>query len=204
MIYKQSNKMKKHPFSEHLIFSTFSLQNKFDIDQILLEFNNQKKEFDYSHFIQKRWENIYVNPMKVPAILPFLSYVAATASKLYQQSLIIPHELLGFNKNEFWFNSAEAGESTRLHNHNSEATISGVFYLRVPEKSGNLFFQNGKNQELEFPAEKGKLVLFPAELNHYVPKNQSGAKRISLSFNCYKFPLSEIHFDNELSHSKFL
>ena len=196
--------MKRHLFSKHSIFSTISLHNKFDIDQILLEFNNQKKEFDYSHFIQKRWENIYVNPMIVPAVLPFLSYAAATASKLYQQSLIIPHELLGFNKNEFWFNSAKAGESTRLHNHNLEAKISGVFYLQVPEKSGNLFFRNGKNHVLEIPAEKGKLVLFPAGLNHYVPENHSGAMRISLSFNCYKFPLSEIKFDNEFSHSKFL
>jgi len=196
--------MKRHLFSKHSIFSTISLHNKFDIDQILLEFNNQKKEFDYSHFIQKRWENIYVNPMNVPAVLPFLSYAAATASKFYQQSLIIPHELLGFNQNEFWFNSAKAGESTRLHNHNSEATISGVFYLQVPENSGNLFFQNGKNHALEIPAEKGKLVLFPAGLNHSVPENRSRAKRISLSFNCYKFPLPEIHFDNEFSNSKFL
>ena len=128
--------------------------------------------------------------MNVPAVLPFFSYATATARKLYQQSLIIPHELLGFNKNEFWFNSARAGESTRLHNHNSEAKISGVYYLQVPENSGNLFFRNSNNHELEIQAEKGKLVLFPARLNHYVPENQSRAKRISLSFNCYKFPLS--------------
>jgi len=196
--------MKKFLFSGDSIFTMRSLEENFDIDQILLEFNNQKKEYYYSHFIQKRWENIYVNPMNVPAVLPFLSYAAATASKFYQQSLIIPHELLGFNKNECWFNSANTGESTRLHNHNSEAKISGVFYLQVPENSGNLFFQNDKNHALEIPAEKGKLVLFPAWLNHYVPENQSRAKRISLSFNCYKFPLSEINFDNEFSHSKFL
>ena len=100
--------MKKFLFSGDSIFTIRSLEENFDIDQILLEFNNQKKEFDYSHFIQKRWENIYVNLMNVPAVLPFLSYAAATASKFYQQSLIIPHELLGFNKNEFWFNSAKS------------------------------------------------------------------------------------------------
>ena len=204
MIHHQTNKMKKYLSSKYSIFSTTSLGKKLDIDQILLEFNNQEKEFDYSHFIRKRWENIYVNPMNVPAVLSLLSHAAAKASKYYQQSLIIPHELLGFNKNEFWFNSAKAGELTGIHNHNSEATISGVFYLQVPEKSGNLFFQNDKNHTLEIPAEKGKLVLFPAWLNHYVPENQSRAKRISLSFNCYKFPLSEIKFENEFSHSKFL
>ena len=181
--------MKKYFFSGNTIFSTKCIDKKIDINQILLEFHDNKSEFNYSHFINRRWENIYLNPAKIPSVRPLLSYVISKASQLYEQSFIVPHELLGFNKNEFWFNSAKKGESTRLHNHNTSAIISGVFYLQVPMKSGNLFFKNGNSYELEITPETGKLVLFPSQLDHYVPDNKNKEKRISISFNFYKFPL---------------
>ena len=106
------------------------------------------------------------------------------------QTLIIPHELLGYDKNEFWFNSAYEGELTSVHNHNEHAQVSGVIYLQVPINSGNLFFKKGHDNELEVEATKGKIVFFPSNLDHYVTENKSTEKRISLSFNCFKFPLS--------------
>ena len=105
------------------------------------------------------------------------------------QTLVIPHELLGYEKNEFWFNSALPGESTAVHNHNGKAIISGVYYLQIPDESGNVVFIHEDKEELDIPAKPGKLIFFPAGLDHYVKENKGSGKRISMSFNCYLFPL---------------
>ena len=132
----------------------------------------------------------------IPSVLPLLSFAMSTALELFQdllkphQTLVIPHELLGYEKNEFWFNSALPGESTGAHNHNGKAIISGVYYLQVPEKSGNVIFIHENKEKLEIAAEPGKLIFFPPELDHFVQENEGTEKRISLSFNCYLFPLT--------------
>ena len=187
--------MKKDNFLEHSIFSTTISDKKIDIDVILDEFHNNTDNHTHTHFINNRWENIYINPQKIPSVLPLLSKIISEAIKEYRarlkphQTLVIPHELLGYEKNEFWFNSALPGESTGVHNHNGKAIISGVYYLQVPEKSGNVVFIHENKEELEIPAKPGKLIFFPAGLDHYVKGNKGSGKRISMSFNCYLFPL---------------
>jgi len=188
--------MKKDNFLEHSIFSTTISDKKIDIDVILHEFHNNTKHHTHTHFINNRWENIYINPQNIPSILPLLSEIHSIAIEEFHtklaphQTLVIPHELLGYEKNEFWFNSALPGESTAVHNHNGKAIISGVYYLQVPEKSGNIIFIHENKEKLEITAKPGKLIFFPAELDHYVQENEGTKKRISLSFNCYLFPLT--------------
>jgi len=188
--------MKKYTFAGHSIYSTNEIDKEINIDQILQKFQQNSEKYNYTHYINNRWENIYLNPKDIPAVLPLLSFAISTALELFQdmlkphQSLVIPHELLGYEKNEFWFNAATNGESTGMHNHNANAIISGVIYLQIPENSANLFFKSGKNNELEIEVETGKVIFFPSELDHYVPENKSNEMRISLSFNLYKFPIS--------------
>ena len=188
--------MKKDNFLEHSIFSTTISDKKIDIDVILDEFHNNTDNHTHTHFINNRWENIYINPQKIPSVLPLLSKIISEAIKIYHhrlkphQTLVIPHELLGYEKNEFWFNSALPGESTAVHNHNGKAIISGVYYLQIPDKSGNVVFIHENKEELEIPVKPGKLIFFPAGLDHYVKENKGSRKRISLSFNCYLFPLT--------------
>ena len=187
--------MKKDNFINHSISSTTISDKKIDIDVILDEFQKNTKHHTHTHFINNRWENIYINPQKIPSVLPLLSKILSEAINEYRcrlkphQTLVIPHELLGYEKNEFWFNSALPGESTAVHNHNGKAVISGVYYLQVPEKSGNVIFIHENKEELEIPAKPGKLIFFPAGLDHYVKENKGSGKRISMSFNCYLFPL---------------
>jgi len=187
--------MKKDMFLDHSIFSSTISDEKIDIDTILHEFKKNTKHHTHTHFINNRWENIYLNPQHIPSILPLLSEIHSIAIKTYHtklaphQTLIIPHELLGYEKNEFWFNAALPGEYTGAHNHNGKAKISGVYYLQVPENCGNIVFLKGKKEKLEIPAESNKLLFFPPKLDHYVQKNMSSKTRISLSFNCYLFPL---------------
>ena len=132
--------MKKDIFLEHSIFSTTISDKKIDINAILHEFQKNTKHHTHTHFINNRWENIYINPQKIPSVLPLLSKIISEAIKEYRarlkphQTLAIPHELLGYEKNEFWFNSALPGESTAVHNHNGKAVISGVYYLQVTDR----------------------------------------------------------------------
>ena len=188
--------MKKQTFTGHTIYSTNKIDDNIHIDHILQEFQQNKEKYNYTHYINNRWENIYLNPQDIPAVLPLLSFALSTALDIFRdilkphQTLVIPHELLGYEKNEFWFNAASNGESTRIHNHIEHAIVSGIFYLQVPENSANLYFKNGKKNELEIKPETGMMVFFPSELDHYVPENQSSETRISLAFNCCIFPLS--------------
>ena len=188
--------MKKTVFSKNSIYSTNVKDDNIKIDQILTEFYQNSEKYQYTHYIKKRWENIYLSPQNVPSVLPLLSFAMSRALDIFRdvlephQTLIIPHSLLGFEKNEFWFNAASEGQSTGMHNHNEQALVSGVFYLQVPDGCANIFFKNGKDEEFSIESKTGKIVFFPADLDHYVPENKSNETRISLSFNCYKFPIS--------------
>ncbi len=188
--------MKKTVFAGHNIYSTNVEEENINIDQILKEFYQNTEKYQYTHYIKKRWENIYLSPQDVPSVLPFLSFAMSTALEIFRdvlephQILIIPHALLGYEKNEFWFNAASEGQSTGMHNHNEQALVSGVFYLKAPNNSANIFFKSGKDEELKIESKTGKIVFFPSALDHYVPENTSSETRISLAFNCYKFPIS--------------
>ena len=82
-----------------------------------------------------------------------------------------------------------------------ESIISGVFYVKAPDKSSMLrffhpsadFMVRDWNVDLkcnmytssiwEILPEEGKLLLFPSWLEHEVDQNLSQEKRISISFN---------------------
>ena len=188
--------MKKTVFSKNSIYSTNVADDNIKIDQILKEFYQNTDKYQYTHYIKNRWENIYISPQYVPSVLPLLSFAMSTALDIFRdvlephQTLIIPHALLGYEKNEFWFNAASEGQSTGMHNHNEHALVSGVFYLQIPDGNANLCFKIGNDEELKIESKTGKIVFFPSALDHYVSENTSSETRISLSFNCYKFPIA--------------
>ena len=171
--------------------------------KILSELYSNTQKYIYSHYIKNRWENIYLTPVLIPSVLPLLTIATSFAKKAFNQKLIIPHELYGFEKNEFWFNIAKPRESTELHNHKVKSSISGVFYLKVPKDSGNIIFTRGKKHKLEIQSKPGNIILFPSFLNHYVPENRSSFDRISLSFNCFRFPVKEYQMVYGYKKSKY-
>ena len=149
-----------------------------------------------SHFINGRWENLYLDLDCFPGISRVFTAAATAGKKLTGNPLIVPHSSNGFPKNEFWFNVAGPGESTGLHDHKSEAVLSGVYYLQVSDSSGNLHFlvQDGSPgliNNVEIESTNGKMVLFPSWQKHFVSRNQSQGLRVSLAFNLYKFPLQD-------------
>jgi len=81
-----------------------------------------------------------------------------------------------------------------------------VFYLKVPENSGNLIFRVKKNQKwlyLNEEPDEGKMVLFPSNLEHAAEVNSSNEVRISIAFNLYKLPLELKKDRQDYSMAKF-
>ena len=166
----------------------FSL-SEVNSQKILLELSPHYLHSTRSHWVGGRWENVYINSYLTPSVASLLNRAVSFAGDEYGQNFLIPSQFLGYPTNEYWFNIAQPGESTGRHNHKDEAAISGVFYIKVPEDSGELiFFIPGKNK-ITIPAKEGRMLLFPANLDHAVNVNSSEDVRISLAFNCYSSEL---------------
>lgn len=99
-----------------------------------------------------------------------------------------------------WININNSNDFNSTHTH-PNSIVSGVYYVSVPENSGQLVFTRpsdltswfyssyskefndiSKNFVIHTPVEK-ELVLFPSWLPHCVTENNSDSERISISFN---------------------
>ena len=102
-----------------------------------------------------------------------------------------------------WVNINSPGSLNLQHSHPS-CDLSGVLWVKFPDKSGNIFFHSPSRfetfQEIEsytedfknnnnyhhsywFPPIEGRMLIFPSHLEHDVRENLSNEDRISVSFN---------------------
>ena len=102
-----------------------------------------------------------------------------------------------------WVNINSPGSLNVQHSHPG-CDLSGVLWVKCPDKSGNIFFHSPSGfetfQEIEsytedfknnnnyyhaywFPPIEGRMLIFPSHLQHEVKKNLSNEDRISASFN---------------------
>ena len=165
---------------------------------------NLKKE--YSHKINGRWENQYLDIDLMPEIKVILDFACQSGKKMIHESLVIPYKQLGFKTNEFWFNISEPGDSTGWHDHKEYAKLSGVFYIAIPKDSGDILFRkkNGNvYEEWSIQSEEDKIILFNSDLEHCVEKNDGDGKRISLAFNLYTLPIKLSESLESYSSNKF-
>tara|TARA_R110000822_G_scaffold295792_1_gene418059 strand:+ start:5162 stop:5767 length:606 start_codon:yes stop_codon:yes gene_type:complete len=107
-----------------------------------------------------------------------------------------------FKISSMWANVNEYKDYNLIHTH-GDSVISGVYYLKNPKNSGNLFFANPASEGIEYlwencieeytqqnsacwtiAVEEGDLVLFPSWLKHGVEPNLNKKEnRISIAFN---------------------
>lgn len=102
--------------------------------------------------------------------------------------------------NDIWFNIAGPGHYQECHNH-PHHDFSLVYYIDVPEHSGNLMFDLNNTmmplrpQSNSTPASfqnyhiypiASDLIIFRSHMRHMVQSNQSKDLRISIAMN-YKF-----------------
>ena len=129
-----------------------------------------------SHHFGGRFENIYMEEADIPDIATVLNVVRQQAGQL----LGIPAESL---KAGFWFNAMEAGHRTTLHHHDeNDELLSAVYYIRVPENSGDLILHDG-DRKVSIQPQEGKLVMFaPAQL-HEVTAHLGSGLRLSVAMN---------------------
>lgn len=129
-----------------------------------------------THFVGGRFENSYVDAADMPDIAPLLTQVIGHAS----QRLDLPVQAL---KAGFWFNAMGPGQRTLPHHHDEDdELLSAVYYIRVPENSGNLILHVADDRITIRPQE-GKLVMFAPALVHEVTENLSQELRLSVAIN---------------------
>ena len=128
---------------------------------------------------------------------PLTNELFAMQSEIYKKEKLTMKPVLG----NMWANINYPGCFNRPHLH-PNALFSGVYWIKAPEKSGNLMLydprpgvqmtmpsrKEGKLppelwREVHYKPKAGTIVMFPAWLWHEVKPNESNDIRISVSFN---------------------
>ncbi len=129
-----------------------------------------------SHHFAGRFENIYIEKRDIPDIATVLNAVKQQAGQVLG---IAPDTL----KAGFWFNAMEAGHRTTTHHHDeNDELLSAVYYIRVPENSGDLILHDD-GKHIRIQPQEGKLVMFAPKVLHEVTVNLSPELRLSVGMN---------------------
>lgn len=129
-----------------------------------------------SHHFEGRFENTYIEASDIPVIAALLTLVKQQAGQLLGVSM----ETL---KTGFWFNAMQAGQRTAPHHHDeNDELLSAVYYIRVPEHSGDLVL-HGDDRKIMVQPQEGKLVMFAPAVLHEVTVNRSAGMRLSVAMN---------------------
>jgi uncharacterized RmlC-like cupin family protein len=136
-------------------------------------------EEDFSrrtHYFGGRFENLYLDRDRIPELQTVLDRAEACA-----------RQILAWGSRPlrcgFWLNAQGSGQSTSEHTHEEiDELLSGVYYLRVPEGSGDIVLTAGR-LTMHVTPEAGMFLFFPPSLSHRVEINRSGELRLSLAFN---------------------
>ena len=144
------------------------------ISKLLLDNYDKKLNLDPKH-------TMYEDSYCPPSIL--IDEVAKEMMQSFKQ-----HTGLDIHMSECWGHIHEKNMSTNAHNHIG-SDVSSVLYVSVPEGSGSIVFnpQVDYNKpeffSRSFPPKEGTFYIFPSFMEHYVTRNHSDKKRISISFN---------------------
>jgi len=151
--------------NETLLSGFFRLQDEDDVRK--------------THLFEGRYENIYLNETHIPELAALIE----TATRSAESILGIRGLRAGY-----WFNYMPPGSTTTLHTHDDDdELLSGVYYVHVPDNSGNLIIHNNArdkaSEQIEITAEAGKFVFFKPNAPHEVSKNLSAEHRLSIGMN---------------------
>lgn len=150
-----------------------------EINRQILDAYLQLREQDLtkrSHFFGGRYENLYIDRVRIPAIARVLEQAESYARTLLEkQSTKL--------RSGFWINDMGPNEVTTEHDHDDyDEMLSGVYYVKVPQDSGELVIVDKHSRTLVKP-QPGMFVFFAPDVLHSVSMNLSGERRISLGMN---------------------
>ncbi len=147
------------------------------LDEIIKGFSRLEDAADTkkTHFFDGRYENIYPSREAFTEIEALLEVIFDCAQQILEKKQ--PLEI------SFWFNQMRPGHSTTLHTHDDGyELISGVYYLDVPDGSGDILMHLPE-QVLKITPQSGVMLMFPPDLAHEVAQNLSTESRLSMAFN---------------------
>lgn len=129
-----------------------------------------------SHYFGGRYENVYVPEAQIPELRPVLDAARRGAAEYLQR----PGLELSVG---FWFNEMGPGHATLAHRHDEDdELVSAVYYVSVPEDSGELVLTHGVVSTRVQPV-AGQFVFFAPDVLHEVTPNRSKATRLSIGMN---------------------
>jgi hypothetical protein len=149
-----------------------------------------------THFIDGRFENLYLKPERLPGLDAVLDYALGRVQALLCSARAdwlptsmgetqqpaqrrVPQAL----RIGFWINAMQPGQATSRHCHaEHDELCSGVYYVATPPSAGDILFHDPPFETRVQP-QAGMLLLFSPELEHSVDVNRSDAQRLSLAFN---------------------
>ena len=127
-----------------------------------------------THLFGGRYENIYLTSRQIPELGDLLDEACDHASRI----LHIDDLQAGC-----WFNFMPGGSVTSVHSHDDyDELMSAVYYVSVPENSGNLIIHEGDKRYVIYPQE-GMFVFFAPDVVHEVSRNMSSEDRLSIAIN---------------------
>ncbi len=127
-----------------------------------------------THLFGGRYENIYLTSRQIPQLRELLDEACDHARRF----LHVDDLQAGC-----WFNFMPGGSVTSVHSHDDyDELMSGVYYVSVPENSGDLIIHNGDERHIIQPQE-GMFVFFAPDVVHEVSRNMSSEDRLSIAIN---------------------
>jgi hypothetical protein len=129
-----------------------------------------------SHFFGGRYENLYIERDRISAI-----------NRVLEQAEEYAHQLISITdckmRSGFWINDMGPNTVTTEHDHDDyDEILSGVYYVQVPQDSGDLVIVDKHSRTILTP-QAGMFVFFAPNVVHSVSRNCSGERRISMGIN---------------------
>ena len=162
----------------HKIASRFAPDINTEIQQ---GFHQQQDNEDVrkTHLFEGRYENIYLNAEHIPKLKPLIDEAVSMAEAILNKKGL---------RAGYWFNDMPPGATTTLHTHDDDdELLSAVYYVYVPEDSGNLIIyddsKSGSNKKVELSSRTGDFIFFKPDIRHEVSRNNSDEHRLSIGIN---------------------
>ena len=73
---------------------------------------------------------------------------------------------------EAWYAKYDEGDRTKIHDHKF-VPWSFVYFIKSPPGSSSLYFPTSNK---EITPDEGRIVVFPGNVEHYVPENKSNGR----------------------------
>ena len=154
-------------------------QQCFDVNQVVFKKFESLKDDDFkekTHMFNGRYENLYLDVNKIPELEVIVNAAIENAAIILKTK----NENLVFG---FWLNEMQPGHVTTAHTHDDDdELLSCVYYIKVPDNSGDLIITHNSERSIINP-EEGTFVYFSPDTLHEVSKNESNESRLSVAFN---------------------